>query len=34
VSQLSDGTVRLDYWDDRAEPIDVLLKGKQRVQPK
>jgi hypothetical protein len=34
VSQLPDGTVRLDYWDDRAEPIDVLLKGKQRVQPK
>ena len=34
VSQLPDGTVRLDYWDDRPEPIDVLLKGKQRVQPK
>ena len=31
VSQLPDGTVRLDYWDDRPEPIDVLLKGRRRI---
>jgi hypothetical protein len=30
VSQLPDGTVRLDYWDDRPEPIDVLLKARRR----
>ncbi len=31
VSQLPDGTVRLDYWDDRPEPVDVLLKARRRV---
>jgi hypothetical protein len=31
VSQLPDGRVRLDYWDDRPEAVDVLLKAKQRV---
>ena len=31
VNQLPDGTVRLDYWDDRPEPIDVLLKGRRRI---
>jgi hypothetical protein len=31
VSQLPDGRVRLDYWDDRPEPIDVLLKARRRV---
>src|SRR5262249_59173414 len=31
VSQLPDGTFRLDYWNDRPEPIDVLLKGKRRT---
>ena len=31
VSQLPDGTVRLDYWDDRPEAVDVLLKAKRRV---
>lgn len=31
VSQLPDGRVRLDYWDDRPEDIDVLLKAKRRV---
>ena len=33
VSRLPDGTVRLDYWNDRPEPVDVLLKAKQRVTP-
>ena len=31
VSQLPDGRVRLDYWDDRPEAADVLLKAKRRV---
>jgi hypothetical protein len=31
VSQLQDGRVRLDYWDDRPEAVDVLLKAKRRV---
>jgi hypothetical protein len=32
VSQLPDGRVRLDYWDDRPEDVDVLLKAKRRAQ--
>ena len=31
VSRLPDGSVRLDYWDDRPEPMDVLLKARRRV---
>jgi hypothetical protein len=31
VSQLPDGRTRLDYWDDRPEAVDVLLKAKRRV---
>ena len=31
VSQLPDGRVRLDYWNDRPEAVDVLLKAKRRV---
>jgi hypothetical protein len=31
VSQLPDGRVKLDYWDDRPEAVDVLLKAKRRV---
>lgn len=31
VSRLADGRVRLDYWDDRPEAVDVLLKAKRRV---
>jgi hypothetical protein len=30
VSQLPDDRVRLDYWDDRPEAVDVLLKAKRR----
>ncbi len=30
VTQLPDDRVRLDYWDDRPEPVDVLLKAKRR----
>jgi hypothetical protein len=31
VTRLPDGRVRLDYWDDRPQPVDVLLKAKRRV---
>jgi hypothetical protein len=31
LSQLPDGRVRLDYWDDRPEAVDVLIKAKRRV---
>lgn len=31
VTALPDGRVRLDYWDDRPEPVDVLLKAKRRI---
>src|SRR5262249_51239915 len=31
VTPLPDGRVRLDYWDDRAEAVDVLLKARRRV---
>jgi hypothetical protein len=31
VSQLPDGRVRLDYWDDRPEAVQVLLKARRRA---
>ena len=31
VSQLPDGRIRLDYWDNHPEADDVLLKAKRRV---
>jgi hypothetical protein len=31
VSQLPDGRVRLDYWNDRPEAVNVLLKARRRV---
>jgi hypothetical protein len=31
VSQLPDGRVRMDYWDDRPEAVDVLIKARRRV---
>jgi hypothetical protein len=30
VSQLPDDRIRLDYWDNRPEAVDVLLKAKRR----
>ena len=33
VTQLPDGRVQLDYWDDRPEAVDVLLKARRRVTP-
>ena len=31
LSQLPDGRVRLDYWDDRPEAVDVLIKARRRI---
>jgi hypothetical protein len=31
VTELPDGRVRLDYWDDRPEAVDVLLKARRRI---
>lgn len=31
VSQLPDGRVRLDYWNGRAEPVNVLIKARRRA---
>jgi hypothetical protein len=31
VSQLPDGRIRLTYWDDQPEPVDVLIKAKRRA---
>jgi len=31
LTQLPDGRVRLDYWDDRPEAVDVLLKARRRA---
>jgi hypothetical protein len=34
VSQLPDGRIRLDFWDDEPEAVDVLLKARRRVAAK
>jgi len=31
LSQLPDGRVRLDYWDDRPEAVDVLIKARRHI---
>jgi len=31
ISQMPDGRIRLTYWDDRPEPVDVLIKAKRRA---
>jgi hypothetical protein len=33
VSQLPDGRVRLDYWNNRPEVVDVLVKARRRISP-
>ena len=33
VSQQPDGRIRLDFWDDQPEAVDVLLKARRRVLP-
>ena len=32
VSQMTDGRVRLDYWADQPEAVNVLLKARRRVK--
>ncbi len=32
VTQLPDGRVRLDFWNDRPDSVDVLIKAKRLVQ--
>ena len=32
ISQLPDGRIRLDYWNGRPEPLNVLLKARRRAQ--
>ena len=34
VSQMEDGRVRLDFWDDRPEAADVLVKARRTVAAK
>ena len=31
VSQLPDGRVRLDFWDERPEAVDVLIRARRRA---
>jgi hypothetical protein len=31
LTQLPDGRVRLEYWNDRPEAVDVLLKARRRI---
>jgi hypothetical protein len=31
VSQLPDGRVRLEYWNDRPQGLEVLLKARKRA---
>jgi hypothetical protein len=31
VSRLPDGRIRLDYWDERPEAVDVLVKARRRM---
>jgi len=33
ITQLSDGRIRLDFWNARPDSVDVLLKAKRRVSP-
>lgn len=34
VTQLSDGRIRLDFWNSRPDSVDVLLKAKRRASPR
>src|SRR5713226_136598 len=33
ITQLSDGRIRLDFWNARPDSIDVLLKARRRASP-
>lgn len=32
VTQLADGRIRLDFWNGRPDPVDVLIKAKRRAR--
>ncbi len=32
VTQMADGRIRLDFWDGRPDPVDVLIKAKRRAR--
>jgi len=32
VTQMSDGRIRLDFWNARPDPVDVLIKAKRRAR--
>jgi hypothetical protein len=32
ITQLPDSRIRLEFWNDRPDAIDVLIKGKRRVE--
>ena len=32
VSQMKDGRIRLDFWNGRPDPVDVLIKAKRRAK--
>jgi hypothetical protein len=33
LRQLPDGRIRLDFWNGRSDPIDVLVKARRRIPP-
>jgi hypothetical protein len=32
ITQMSDGRIRLDFWNGRPDSVDVLIKAKRRTQ--
>jgi hypothetical protein len=32
ITQLPDSRIRLDFWNDRPDAMDVLIKAKRRVE--
>jgi len=32
VTQMADGRIRLDFWNGRPDPVDVLIKAKRRTR--
>ena len=32
VTQMEDGRIRMDFWDGRPDPVDVLIKAKRRAR--
>ncbi|HKM47115.1 MAG TPA: hypothetical protein VJX69_05985 [Terriglobales bacterium] len=32
ITQMTDGRIRLDFWNGRPDPVDVLIKAKRRKQ--